>query len=208
MRRLLSCLLAAFTLLPLVAAGEEPAPSPARPEPEVLITDGHDHGGWGAPVVAVSRVRGCDAVFVGGRGGWLIDHRLTLGGGGFGLASGVPAPDVLQPTAGRYDLNVGYGGLWIEYGLAPLRVVHVSVGTLVGAGGVSLRQGGSAVQGDRSSAAFALEPSVLVELNLVRFARVAVGASYRWLAGVRLAGLTTGDVSGLAFVASVKLGKF
>lgn len=209
-RSILRCLLT-FPLLALSsAAPAEGAGAPAAPEPEaeVLIPKTARHGGWGAPVVEFSSVRDRAAVFVGGRGGWLLGGRLTLGGGGFGLASRIPAPPAVQRPGQQLDLEMGYGGGWIEYTFSPLRLVHFSVGTLVGGGGVSLkfRDGGS--YGSGSDGFFVTEPAAMAELNLASFVRANFGVAYRWIVGANMEGLSRSDVSGFSVVAALKFGRF
>jgi hypothetical protein len=195
----------------LSAAAAEPPdggkPAPA-PEPEVLIPQTARHGGWGGPVMHASTVRDRAAVLVGGRGGWLLDGRLTLGGGGFGLVSQVPAPGAAQPAGQRLDLAMGYGGGWLEYTFSPLRLVHVSVGALVGGGTLSLRFRDGGSYGSGNDGFFVAEPAVLAELNLAKAVRANLGIAYRWLAGVEMKGLSTWDVSGPSAVVAVKFGKF
>ena len=45
------------------------------------------HGGWGAPTTHYTRVMDKDALLVGLRGGWLINHRVTIGLAGQGLVT-------------------------------------------------------------------------------------------------------------------------
>jgi hypothetical protein len=165
------CMLVLLVVVSSPAGAETPEQSP-EPEAEVLIPRTARHGGWGGPVVQISTVRDRAAVFVGGRGGWLLDGRLTIGGGGFGLTNRIPAPAAVQGPGEEIDLKMGYGGGWLEYTLSPLRLVHVSVGTLIGGGGVSLawRHGGS--YGSRSDAFFVAEPAVMAELNLAKSVRL------------------------------------
>jgi hypothetical protein len=203
--------LASLVVLSAPAAAEEGGAGkpPAAPEAEVLIPGTAHHGGWGAPVVHVSTIRDRAAVLVGGRGGWLLDRRLTLGGGGFGLATEIAAPAAAQvPGERQLDLALGYGGGWIEYTFSPLRLLHVSVGTLIGGGGVSLkfRHGGS--YGSGSDGFFVTEPTVTAELNLARFLRLDLGVAYRWIVGADMPGLAYSDVAGFSGVLALKFGKF
>jgi hypothetical protein len=187
-----AALLAIVSPPALAEDGGAGKPSP-EPEAEVLIPRSARHGGWGAPVVQV----------------WLLDGRLTLGGGGMGLATEIPAPAAAQvPGERRLDLEMGYGGGWIEYTFSPLRLVHVSVGALVGGGGVSLkfRHGGS--YGSGSDAFFVAEPTVAAELNLARFVRLDLGLAYRWIVGANMPGLSYSDVAGVSGVLALKFGKF
>lgn len=210
MRRLTLCCVSLLLVSSPPALGQsaDPPRTDPEPEPEVLIGNGVRHGGWGAPVVHVSTVRDRTAVFVGGRGGWLLDGRFTIGGGGFGLASQIRAPTAVQVASEPLDLQMGYGGAWLEYTFTPSRLLHVSVGTLLGGGELSLafRHGGS--YGSRSDAFFVAEPAVVGELNLVRWARLDLGIAYRAIAGVNMEGLSYSDVAGFSAVAALKFGKF
>jgi hypothetical protein len=199
--------LAAIVLaFPVLARAADPPPS--SEEPEVLLPRGARHGGWGGPAVTVTTVRDRGAVFLGARGGWLIDGRFTLGGAGFGMVNRIPAPDAAEPAGRELELEMGYGGAWLEYTFAPLRLLHVSFGVLVGGGGLTLvvPDGGS-YDGD-GDAFFALEPAVTAELNLATFMRLDLGASYRWISGIDTPGLSGTDLSAPAAIAVLKFGKF
>ena len=204
--------LAALAALAMLAASAGPALSQdaggKEPEPEVLVRPGTRHGGWGGPVVMISRLADRDAVLVGGRGGWIVDGRATVGLAGFGVANDVRAPRALQPETGTNDLELGYGGLWLEYTVRPLRLVHVSFGALVGGGGIQLvrRDGGDVGPDD---AFFVVEPTAEVELNLARSVRADVGVSYRWVNGVGLGRtLDDGDVRAFGVSLGLKFGSF
>lgn len=190
-------------------ADEESGRGRSEREPEVLVRPEARHGGWGAPVVTFSEVRDRDAVFVGGRGGWILDGRLTIGGGGFGLVNEIAAPQALQPAlGGTNDLEVGYGGLWLEYTILPLRLVHLTLGTLIGGGGISLvrRDGGDEGLDDGF---FVVEPVAALELNVARPVRADLAVTYRWVAGVDLGGAVGEDdlrAFGVSFL--LKLGSF
>jgi hypothetical protein len=211
MTRLTSCALASLVVLSSPVGAEEGGagkPSP-EPEAEVLIPKSSRSGGWGAPVVHVTTIRDRAAVLVGGRGGWLLDGRLTIGGGGFGLASEIAAPPAAQVAGERQlDLELGYGGAWLEYTFAPLKLLHLSVGALVGGGSVGLkfRHGGS--YGSGNDGFFVMEPVALAELNLASFARLDLGVAYRWIVGADMPGLSYSDVAGFSGLVAVKFGWF
>jgi hypothetical protein len=198
--------LAAVVAIPAAAASKDAVPGRAA-EPEVVAQEGGRHGGWGAPVVQATTVRKAAAVLVGGRGGWLIDRRVTIGGGGYALVTPVEAPPTATRPAGTDELRMGYGGLWLEYTFAPIEILHVSVGSLVGGGTVAITRRATTDILDRDGF-FALEPTTTVELNLTRFVRVDVGVAYRWILGEQMEGLPDSDVSGFGLLAAVKFGKF
>jgi len=71
-------------------------------EEETLLGGGFESGGYGGPVVKFTNVKGEFAVMAGGYGGWLINHSLMLGGGGYGLVT----HHYLDVPAGSFKLYV------------------------------------------------------------------------------------------------------
>jgi hypothetical protein len=181
--------------------------APAEEQPRTLLSRPVHSGGYGAPVVSYTRFDGKDAVMVGGRGGWILNHRLVIGGGGFGLASPPRETAGVAPDVAEYQHNFGYGGLWLEYLIAPMNVVHGSVGTLVGPGGITyLRRRDN--QSMASTAVFVLDPVVAVEVNVTTFIRIGLQTGYRVVRGVDLATLSNADASGFTLGGVVKFGGF
>jgi hypothetical protein len=184
--------------------------SHAEDQPRTLFSTPIKSGGYGAPVVSYTRFAGSDAVLVGGRGGWLINHQFVIGGGGYGVANRVRTPEGAAPNDSDYQINFGYGGLWLEYLVAPMQVVHGSIGTLIGAGGLTYhRFRPEGMAGDmESNAVFVLDPAVGVEVNVTSFMRFSVQTGYRVVRGVTLASLDNQDASGFTLGTLVKFGKF
>jgi hypothetical protein len=102
---------------------------------------------------------------------------------------------------------MGYGGLWLEYTFAPVEILHVSVGSLLGGGTLAVTRSSATDVVDRDGF-YAVEPSTTIELNLASFVRVNAGVTYRWVIGERMEGLADSDVSGFGLLAAVKIGKF
>ena len=170
--------------------------SPALAQEESTLVSGEFHsGGFGAPVVKFSSAVDKFAVFVGGRGGWIINHTFVLGGGGYGLANDIRLTDI-----GTRDLEFGYGGLELEYINSSDNVFHFTVYTLIGGGGITTDFGDDAV--------FVLEPAVNGELNITTYFRINAGVGYRWVSGVDTPGLSTSDMSAFVGQMSLKFGAF
>ena len=177
-------------------------------EPEALFSGPITHGGFGGPFVAYSQLNGQDAVVVGGRGGWLINHSLVIGGGGCGVANDISVPEEMQ-LGSDHRLTLGYGGFWTEYILFPGELIHASVGALIGGGGVAYaREHGETMSSVASDSIFVFEPSVAVELNVARVVRLTVFADYRVVADLELPGLDASDVNGFVAGAMLKFGSF
>jgi hypothetical protein len=179
---------------------------------ETLFSD-IESGGWGGPSITVTSISGHSAFCFGGRGGWTINHTLTLGGAGMGMVT-----DIMSDRPGvdsGCSLTFGYGGGLIEVALMSDRVVHPTISLLIGAGGVGYRygyayatDGGMSQYNGLSRTVFVLEPGVSVELNLVHFMRIAMGATYRLVTGVDLAGYANKDFSGISGAVTFKFGTF
>ena len=179
--------------------------SPVLAQDETLLGDDLESGGYGALVVKYGRIMGTDGVFVGGQGGWIINHTFILGGGGYGLANRITMDNSECPY-----LGFGYGGLLLEYIISSRKMVHFSVQTLIGAGGVDY-YGERCWHDDaiyRSDAFFALEPGGYLMLNLHKYVRTGIGASYRYINGVQYRDLSDSDLSGATAQIIVKFGAF
>ena len=190
-------------LVPLVLAhplwaqeGEQEEP---KPEEETLIGDGIDSGGFGALVFKFSGVADQFAVFAGARGGWIINHRFVVGGGGYGLASEI-CLDEDEPCFLR-QIEFGYGGFEFEYIGLWDRVAHYSLQLLIGGGGVSLL-------GFEADPVFVAEPAARLELNVTKWFRLNLGGGYRFVSGVDVARLDNSDLSAFTGVLEFKFGNF
>ncbi|WP_163996530.1 hypothetical protein [Pyxidicoccus caerfyrddinensis] len=179
----------------------------SRPEQQTLLGGDFEHGGYGGPSATYSRMLGSNVLLVGGRGAWLLDGRFGVGGAVNGL---IPMQSAFPVRTGeRYDLRLGYGGLWLEYVFTPHRVLHSTVGVLLGGGWLGRRHG--EFPGEETlgfDALFAVEPTVTTEVNVLSFFRVGAGISYRYLGGVDLEGMKSSDLSNFAGTLFFKFGSF
>ena len=193
-----------FLLLLLTAA---PALGQAAFESERV-----GHGGFIGPVFKASTMNDETAQLLGFRGGWILNleggHSFILGGGAYGVMNDVNARGVIV-DGDDVHLGLDYAGIELGYRHRTLRWVHFSVQTLIGAGGVDYRDIGDAFSDDDSGDGFfVLEPGVSMTLNVLRFARLGGGVSYRYINGVRLLGATNEDLSGVSWEVSLQLGRF
>ncbi|MBL7940075.1 MAG: hypothetical protein JNL43_12005 [Flavobacteriales bacterium] len=214
--------LLAFAFSPdLVHAQGDTAPAD---RPRTLFGSGHElaNGGWGAPTAAYTRIMDKDAMLVGVRGGWLIDHRVTLGIAGHGLVTNIPnaaydahLADQGRPVYGPSLFRTGYGGLLIEPIIAYRSPVHVSLPLIIGAGGAGYQLNAGLphdfdplTYADDITAYFVIEPGIDVEVNLVRLVRLGLGASYRYTSDLELPGTPADAMRGFNTSISIKVGAF
>jgi len=176
---------------------------------------GHDRGGGGycSFSTGYSNINDLDAIMFGGRFSWMASHSLGIGMGATGFINEYHYEPAIDKDV---FLTGGYGGLYIEPVLFPRLPVHLSFPVLLGFGGISFISVDNEFNENflEDSKAFLLvEPAAEVELNLTRFLRLAVGASYRLPTpfNVGLPGSYSIDVESLrtpSYTVTLKLGKF
>jgi hypothetical protein len=186
-------------------------------EPEMRTLLGHDkkisHGGYGAITLGYTQLDGKDAFMMGFKGGWIIDHRLTLGFAGTSFVNDISA--INSMVYDDVNLAGGYGGLLIEPIISPFSPIHIAFPIIVGAGGVAHVNYSywnydtfiEPVVWD-SDAFFVVEPGIEIEVNVARFMRAAFGVSYRYTSLINLPDTKKDGLRGLNFGLALKFGKF
>lgn len=179
-------------------------------------------GGWGAITAHHTRVLDQDVLLVGLRGGWLIDHKLTIGLAGQGQVIGaknaaydahlLASGQTLQQDSRMY---MGYGGLLIEPIISYRSPVHVSLPVIIGAGGIGYQWNGRFQDGfdprndrDDGQAFFVLEPGVELEVNVIPLVRLGLGVSYRYTSDLDLPATSADALRGINAGMSIKIGRF
>jgi hypothetical protein len=181
---------------------------PAFAQEQTLIGDGEiENGGFGGPELKITSINKETAVLMGGRGGWIINHTFSLGGAGYGLVTNVHSRNT---DSVHQFIQMGYGGLDLEYIASSNDLIHLSMELLIGAGGIGFKNDVDAIVDHHPimESFFVLEPSVHANLNVTRFFRIAGGVSYRYINGVKSPVSTNTDMTGLSGVFTLMFGKF
>jgi hypothetical protein len=182
-------------------------------EIKTLLGRNRAGGGYCAFTTGYSVIDDKHAVLFGGRFGWLASHSIGIGLGATGFINEYHYESVLDRNV---FLAGGYGGLYIEPILLPRSPVHLSFPVLLGAGGISYVSKEPDLNKNmiQDSEAFLLiEPAAEIELNLTRFFRLSMGASYRFPTAfnVGVSGTpkaSAESIKGLSYTVSLKFGKF
>ncbi|MFH0990878.1 MAG: hypothetical protein V1799_12765 [bacterium] len=180
---------------------------------ETLFKFAGETSGFGGPVIKLTSVHGQSALMIGGRGGWIIDHRLVLGGGAYGVVNEIDAPPEALPFEGPLDIEFGYLGFEVEYILQPMNMVHLSLYTLLGGGATNFVKDVGPVsrsnqQAGETAFMFVIEPAVNAEMNVTAWFRLNAGLSYRLTFGAEQAGLNDSDFCGMTATLTFKFGTF
>ncbi len=172
----------------------------------------NENGGYGAFSIAYAEINGEDALTIGGRGGWIIGHSLSLGFGGCGYFNNF----AFDENDIKYNLAGGHGGMYLEPIILPKFPVHLSIPLFVGAGGISYIEYSNNVdpfaeEGTplETSSYFIAEPGVEVEFNMLKHFRLCLGVYYTYTTKIRIDQIKDDyPLEGLRYGLTFKFGKF
>lgn len=175
------------------------------------------HGGYGGLSVNYTQIDGKDAVLVGARGAWVINHGMAIGIAGYGFANDMKYERTIHGYTDDYMMAGGYGGLLLEPIIGAKWPVHITVPVLIGAGGVAYVNNYWNNYNDPyypydyhedADAFFVIEPGIEIEFNMVKFMRLAVGGYYRFTSSLDLADSRSDMLNGFSVGVTMKFGKF
>jgi hypothetical protein len=182
-------------------------------EIKTLLGRNRPGGSYGSITIGYSIIDNKNAVLIGARVSGIASHYIGVGIGGTAFINEYHD----EPTINRQvHLSGGYGGVYIEPVLLPRFPVHLSFPVLLGAGGIS------SVSTDTDSnkrdiedtkVFLLIEPSAELEVNLTRFFRLALGASYRYPTSFNIGTSGTPPASaeslrGFSYKLTFKFGRF
>jgi hypothetical protein len=220
MKKIYTLMMLLALSLPAVIAQEADNDQPRRRqernpgEVQTLIDPHSGNGGYGAFSIGYTTISNRDAILIGGRGEWVIGHSFGLGVGGYGFVND-PVYNSLDQL--NYSLAGGYGGLIMEPIIMGWFPVHLSFPILVGAGGVANTSYSTDWNDpyqywdgyvEDASAFFVAEASVELEINLVRFFRVALFGSYRYTSDIIMTNAPSNALRGWSAGMTFKFGSF
>lgn len=192
---------------------------------QTLFDAEYESGGYGAIEWKYAQYKGEAGNMLGFRGGWIIDHKLSVGGGGFIMLTPFEI-ERYKPKGGfakNYDSTVvfrcGWGGLFVEYIHMSDEVIHFTANALFAVGGGAYTSKLDEIRNNDSenlsstwsyetSTFFAFEPGATVDVNVFKFMRFTAGVNYRIIKGLDLKHTKSSDLSGFSFSIGLKFGKF
>ena len=144
--------------------------------------------GYGSLEAKFTRLNDKDAVIIGGHGGVIFDSYFFFGLGAYGLVT-TNQFQGSSPEA-SLDMHMGYTGLMMGFNIMPKKVVHFSVPMFLGVGNLELEHNNIFVE---NSAFLLFEPGLQLEVNVVQFMKIGLGAGYRMVHGTNLRNDITDD---------------
>ncbi|MGV3538792.1 MAG: hypothetical protein ACO1OQ_03220 [Rufibacter sp.] len=185
-------------------------------EPETLFTGQVKHSFYVAPSLQLTRWQDRSGFMVGGRAAWVLNQKFGVGLAGYGLTSRNNIGETSQ--ANNTFLQLGYGGVLLEYTPNPSKLLHFTFPLIIGMGGAAYTNyalgnntsssGAYSYEVYQTDTFFTIEPGIQAELNMARFMRIGLGLSYRFAEGVNLEKSTDRDMSAPSVALVFKFGKF
>jgi len=202
---MLAVLVLIFSAWAILHADEKPGDNRPRDNPPETLLGVKDYTvtGYGAPFYRFSKAGEKFGDFAGVRGGFIINSNLVIGASMSGLVYPQRREDIsgIDYTGPNPNVHMRYGGGLMEYYFTPKSLFSLSIGTLIGGGGVMIpgwmhnNNSSGTMRNDRF---FAMEPEINVFVNITRFFRAGIGGSYRYVRGINRYDLTDKDFRGPA----------
>jgi hypothetical protein len=155
------------------------------------------------PTIQYTQIIQQNCLVPGIRAGVIINKKVALGG-----VYEFTMNDIIIPvTRGGGKLGMKSAGALFEYTIWPFRKVHLTIPISTGIGQLKITESLNNITTGNPYFFFA-QPGLMMEINSWKYTKVGFGVSYRYTANVSYNSLTTNELNGLAFVASIKFGNF
>lgn len=140
------------------------------------------HGISASASMRMTNIAGSTASLIGGRASWIMNNQVTVGITGMGYL-GINKFNYLHSNGEKFsgNMNLGYGGLFIEYTFRPDDKIHYSINSSAGFGGFKLVSPMGVTQNISYpwGTFYYVEPGANIEYSYSKHLRFGVEASYR-----------------------------
>ncbi len=191
-------------------------PERGKQEREIHTILGNPHtenGGYGSFGAGYALIDNRDGIVISGRAAWIVNHTVAIGFAGSGFIN-----DFRYDRLYDEDVNLtgGYGGILIEPIVFPRAPVHISFPVMAGVGGIAYTRTDHTWDNrdyrtswvEDTETFLVAEPGVEMELNVLRFFRLALGVSYRFTSDIDLINTSPDALEGFTTGITFKFGKF
>lgn len=140
-------------------------------------------GAWGTSTTNLTFYGDETSITTGSYFGLEFGKSLLIGWGGFNNTSQFRLPDL---TSEKIDLD--YNGFLVGYAPKSYKAIHPQFMMLIGGGQADIANEGR-------DGVFVLQPSVGLELNVLRWFRIGLDGGYRYVGGSDFANVQDSDLS-------------
>jgi hypothetical protein len=155
------------------------------PEIKTLFKSEKGAGGYGGITARYTEIDKNTGIVLGARGCFVAGHSLAVGLAGNALIGEKVFNERLNQDC---YYSGGYGGLLIEPIILPKYPIHISVPIVMGMGEIGYKAKNTdddwgifdeKWNGEDSKSFFIVEPGIELEINVLKFFRIAMGGYYR-----------------------------
>lgn len=183
-----------------------------------LLPEKFTSGYYGGPSFSVTNFADEVGLFVGGKGGWVINRKFVVGGSAGLLINSVDLRLRVPADSGDAQLdtalaaNLYYGGLELGYIESPGNLFHYSMWLQIGIGLIGYRDYECGTCGKKSDLDndifFIAEPRMDLNLNLAKMVRLSLGMGWRYAYDLELRGISNQDFQGPIGILAVRVGRY
>jgi opacity protein-like surface antigen len=216
MKRLTLFALMAFALANISIFAADPQVSTTK----TLFDSEINLSGWGGPYLNVVSLDDGPELYVGGKGGLLINKTFTIGLAGAGMVTSHRVDEFQPGKDTSIYLRDGYGGLYLEWVIAPDEIIHFTISSIIGGGGASYTYSYEDAWDDdyddddcddwalESSGYFVWTIGAGVEANITKWMKIELAASYKLTSDMNLTYHKSEDLNGVNGQLTFKFGDF
>lgn len=152
---------------------------------------------YGGPLVNSTIINNEWSALLGGKGGILVNNKISLGIVGMGLFGEHEYSNEALSENDLLSLHYGSGGFFVEYFLNISKALNISFPINVLMGGVSVKDSNTNAELE-SGYVFVVEPGMNLNFKLKDGIMPAINISYRWAYADDMISLNNDDFSGLS----------
>ena len=170
------------------------------------FTNGRSHHGFALGMVfRYGDIDGKGAFLSSFKASYIMNHYFELGFEGTGIYSRTELAN-----GNKVTLTGGYGGLYMNPIIAPLKKVHVAFPTTIGVGAFGYDEYDFPFEPDFNEwdAIFVAEPGVQLEFNIATFFRIELVGKYRFTSKLQLNDVPIKNLNGFSGGIGFKFGRF
>jgi hypothetical protein len=164
-------------------------------------------GAYGGPKISLINPMNKTAFMIGGHGGLVVNSQFALGGFGQGMTGSTEFDGAPYGYDNALELNMGYGGIFLEYMPFRHKLFHPSISLPIGFGGASVTPLDEASKISKTSL-WAISPRVGLDLNISKNAAVSLFGGYQFIKTNDDFIIAENILGGWELGMSLKLGKF
>lgn len=181
-----------------------------------LLPERFTSGYYAGPTFSVTNFADQVGLFVGGKGGWIVNRKFVVGASAALLVNTidfnleVPTQTSLVDTT--LVASLYYGGAELGYLRSPENLFHYSLWLQIGVGLIGFKDYQCASCGEQSDLDrdlfFIVEPRIDLNLNLTKMARVSLGMGWRYAYDLELRSVSNEDFCGPIGLLAVRVGRY